>query len=145
VFFWPTRERLENHLGAKFNRHDFQLVVTVGTAALLSRNSERVGLSPINSGATLRRAAPRGAGTSSPSLSMTSPLGVGPGDLPGRSPKSRSSIASSISQRRSSRWKAGVRPIERTRAAAGRTASNAEGAVSRLRSLATRATLSVLR
>jgi len=63
VFFWPTTERLESHLGAKLNRHDLQLVVTVDTAALLGRNSERVRLSPINSGSTLRRAAPRGPNT----------------------------------------------------------------------------------
>jgi hypothetical protein len=63
VFFWPTTERLENHLGAKLNRHDAQLVITVDTAALLDRNSKKVRLSPINSGSTLRRAAPRGPGT----------------------------------------------------------------------------------
>jgi hypothetical protein len=63
VFFWPTTERLENHLGARLNRHDFQLVLTVDTAALLGHNSERIRLSPINSGATFRRAAPRGPAT----------------------------------------------------------------------------------
>ncbi|MCA1717173.1 MAG: hypothetical protein LC781_10160 [Actinobacteria bacterium] len=64
VFFWATEERLLKHLNAKGNRDRLQLVLEVDTAELLRRHSERVTLSPINSGATFALGpAPRGPDT----------------------------------------------------------------------------------
>jgi hypothetical protein len=64
VFFWATEERLLKHLNAKGNRDRPQLVVEVDTAELLRHHSERVTLSPINSGATFALGpAPRGPDT----------------------------------------------------------------------------------
>lgn len=63
VFLWPTKQRLENHLTARTYRHDPQLVVTVDTAALVTRQLSALRLSAINSGATTRRPALRGPDT----------------------------------------------------------------------------------
>jgi hypothetical protein len=64
VFFWATEERLLKHLNAKGNRDRLQLVLEVDTAELLRRHSERVTLSPINSGAPFALGpAPRGPDT----------------------------------------------------------------------------------
>lgn len=63
VFFWPTMERLRSFLGAKAYRQSQQIVLTVDAKSLLERHGDRVRLSPINSGATLYAAVPRGPST----------------------------------------------------------------------------------
>lgn len=63
VFFWLDSKRLEKLLGAKAYRDKRQTVLTVDTARLLARHSERVLLSPINSGATKPYPQPRGPDT----------------------------------------------------------------------------------
>ena len=63
VFFWPSEERLRTHQCALGNRDREHCVLTVGTAALLAAAGERVTLSPINSGAALRKPAARGPAT----------------------------------------------------------------------------------
>jgi len=64
VFFWAERKRLLKLLGARENRDRLHLVLEVDTAELLRRHSERVTLSPINSGATFALGpAPRGPDT----------------------------------------------------------------------------------
>jgi hypothetical protein len=52
VFFWVCEKRLERLLGARAYRGRLQTVLTLDTAALLSRHAARVTLSPMNSGAT---------------------------------------------------------------------------------------------
>lgn len=63
VFLWPTKARLENHLSARSYRGAPQLVITIDTAILVERHLARLKLSPINSGATVRRPPSRGAHT----------------------------------------------------------------------------------
>jgi hypothetical protein len=63
VFFWVAEERLVTLLGARAYRGRSQTVLTLDTAALLARHMARVTLSPINSGATLFKAQPRGHDT----------------------------------------------------------------------------------
>jgi hypothetical protein len=62
VFLWPTRERLNRLLGAKFNRTRPHCVLTFDTAALLRQHGPAVRLSPLNSGCT-RPPLPRGQDT----------------------------------------------------------------------------------
>jgi hypothetical protein len=64
VFFWVERKRLLKLLGARAYRDRPHLVLEVDTAELLRRHSEKVMLSPINSGATFAmNPAPRGPET----------------------------------------------------------------------------------
>jgi hypothetical protein len=52
VFFWLTRDRLERLLTAKAYRDKRQTVILLNTRALLELHSDRVFLSPMNSGCT---------------------------------------------------------------------------------------------
>lgn len=63
VFFWLTTERLLRLLQAKEYRSNKQLVLTVDTAMLLRRHSERVSLSALNTGCTRPYPWPRSSKT----------------------------------------------------------------------------------
>lgn len=64
VFFWLHPDKLSKLLGATRYRKKAHDVLVVETASLLRNHSERVRLSPVNSGATLYPNAPeRGSGT----------------------------------------------------------------------------------
>lgn len=63
VFFWLTRARLLRLLGGRLYRDAEHDVLEVDAAALVKAHRERIELSPINSGATLPFATPRGRGT----------------------------------------------------------------------------------
>jgi hypothetical protein len=66
VFFWLSRQRLKDLLGAKAYRDQDHEVITFDTRKLLARHGDRVELSPINSGSTLFNAAKRGSRTFRP-------------------------------------------------------------------------------
>ncbi|MCW5550883.1 MAG: hypothetical protein KIS67_01830 [Verrucomicrobiae bacterium] len=59
VFFWPHEERLKTLLGAQAYRNDRHCVLTVDSRKLVERHSERILLSPMNSGATKPMPHPR--------------------------------------------------------------------------------------
>lgn len=63
VFFWPTEARLSRLLGARPYRDVTHTVLIIDTAALLRDHAAGVLLSPINTGSTIYRAAPRGRDT----------------------------------------------------------------------------------
>ena len=64
VFFWVDEKRLIKLLGARAYRDRPHLVLEIDTAELLRRHSDRVSISPINSGATFTmKPAPRGPDT----------------------------------------------------------------------------------
>ena len=63
VFFWLSRKRLGDLLGARAYRSRPQTVLTLETASLVDANRDRIRLSPINSGATIYDPAPRGPDT----------------------------------------------------------------------------------
>jgi len=68
VFFWPTEESLKRLLNARLNRNRQREVIVVDTQSLAAAHAQRMELSPINSGATLRKAARRGLDTFTPLL-----------------------------------------------------------------------------
>lgn len=63
VFFWPNKEKLDRLLMAKFNRNRTREVIVVDTMSLIKKHAERIELSSINSGSTIRKAARRGLNT----------------------------------------------------------------------------------
>jgi hypothetical protein len=63
VFFWPDAENLANHLGARFNRGRERLVLVFDTLGTVRQHYEKVELSAINSGSTIRKPARRGHST----------------------------------------------------------------------------------
>jgi len=63
VFFWPRRERLVDLLGARAYRERSHLILEIETATLVAAHGPAVRLSPINSGATVFQAQPRGSST----------------------------------------------------------------------------------
>lgn len=63
VFFWPNKENLANHLGARFNRGRERLVLVLDTLGLVRQFHKQVELSAINSGSTIRKPARRGLST----------------------------------------------------------------------------------
>jgi len=63
TFFWLSRLRIWTLLQAKAYRALEQTVLTVDTAGLVAAHCDRIWLSPINSGATLFKAQPRGKTT----------------------------------------------------------------------------------
>ena len=63
VFFWLTPERLGELLQARAYRDREHLILTLETQRLLDVYGDSVTLSPINSGATMYNAAPRGMDT----------------------------------------------------------------------------------
>lgn len=66
VFFWSTEESLQRHLNAKLNRNRKREIIVVDTFKLATTHAERMELSPINSGATIRKPARRGLKTFTP-------------------------------------------------------------------------------
>lgn len=66
VFFWPDEQGLARLLGARLNRGRDRLVLVLDTLALARRHQERVELSAINTGSTIRRPARRGLSTFTP-------------------------------------------------------------------------------
>jgi len=64
VFLWPTRERVTRHLGARPAVGTKRIVLSFETKSLFSAlDVDLFELSPINSGSTMRKAAPRGPQT----------------------------------------------------------------------------------
>jgi hypothetical protein len=63
VFFWLTETRLETLLAARAYRSEPQTVLIVDTAEVIARYASEVELSPINSGAVMPIARPRGRST----------------------------------------------------------------------------------
>lgn len=63
VFFWATEERLEGLLSGKMYRERSHEVLIVDTEALVTAYADRITLCPINSGATIYNARPRGSDT----------------------------------------------------------------------------------
>jgi hypothetical protein len=63
AFFWMTKERLLRLLAARAYRDRVHCVLTIDTHRLLSVHSERIRLSPINSGSTIYRPKARGRDT----------------------------------------------------------------------------------
>ncbi len=66
VFFWVDENGLNRLLGAKMNRDRARDVLVFDTLSLARATVDRMELSPINSGATIRRPARRGLGTFTP-------------------------------------------------------------------------------
>jgi len=62
-FFWLSRSRIWRLLKASAYKNVPQTVLTIDTAGLVAANSDRIWLSPINSGATLFKPQPRGLNT----------------------------------------------------------------------------------
>jgi len=64
VFFWPSDERLNRLLTARFNRSDNHCVIAVNTRRLVSDYHDKIWFCPINSGTTAKpRPQPRGTQT----------------------------------------------------------------------------------
>ena len=64
IFLWPTRARLAKHMGARNAEGRKQIVLTFETRSLIETlDADSIELSPINSGNTMRKAAPRGSTT----------------------------------------------------------------------------------
>lgn len=68
VFFWASEEGLNRLLNAKLNRTRAREILIVDTLSLAKAHAERIEICPINSGATLRKAARRGLNTFTPLL-----------------------------------------------------------------------------
>jgi hypothetical protein len=66
VFFWPSLEDLHSLLNARLNRMRQRDVLVIDTLSLAKAHANRMELCPINSGATLRKAARRGLYTFTP-------------------------------------------------------------------------------
>lgn len=66
VFFWADGDGLDRLLGARMNRGRRREVIVADTLSLARAHADRIELSPINSGSTLRRPARRGLSTFSP-------------------------------------------------------------------------------
>jgi len=63
VFFWTSTRRLQRLLKAKAGRDVAQLVLTIDTRSLVTAHLDRVLLSGMNTGSTIRRPLPRGPST----------------------------------------------------------------------------------
>jgi hypothetical protein len=63
VFFWSTKDRVEELLRARAYRGRTHTVLTVDSRELLRRHVDRITLSRINSGAAIYQPTPRGADT----------------------------------------------------------------------------------
>ncbi len=70
VFFWAGTDGLARLLGARVNRGRPRAVLTVDTLGLARAHAERVEISPINSGSTIRKPARRGPATFTPLMAM---------------------------------------------------------------------------
>jgi hypothetical protein len=64
IFLWPRRERVIRHIGAKLAAGTKRIVLAFDTRSLFETlDVDLFELSPINSGNTMRKAAPRGSST----------------------------------------------------------------------------------
>jgi hypothetical protein len=63
VFFWTSMQRLQRLLTAKAGRNVAQLVLAFDTRSLVTTHRERIRLSGMNTGSTIRRPLPRGPKT----------------------------------------------------------------------------------
>ena len=63
VFFWTSMQRMQRLLTAKAGRDVAQLVLTVDTRSLVTAHLDRILLSGMNTGSTIRRPLPRGPRT----------------------------------------------------------------------------------
>lgn len=63
VYFWPSAERLDRLFKADAYARRKHLILEIGTASLVAEHGPALRLSPINSGATLFKAQPRGSQT----------------------------------------------------------------------------------
>ena len=68
VFLWADQGGLSRLLGARLNRNRARAVLVLDTLSLARRYAACIELSPINSGATIRRPARRGLSTFTPML-----------------------------------------------------------------------------
>lgn len=66
TFFWLSQSRIWKLLKARAYRNLKQTVLTVDTAGIVAAHRKKIWLSPLNSGATLFKAQPRGRGTFRP-------------------------------------------------------------------------------
>lgn len=66
VFFWPSEDALDRLLSARMNRTRARDVLVFETLSLARAHAARLELCPINSGATIRKAARRGMATFTP-------------------------------------------------------------------------------
>jgi hypothetical protein len=71
VFFWASEDGLGRFLGARANRKRAMEVLTIDTLSLARSHAERMELSPINSGATMRKPVRRGSSTFTPVLELS--------------------------------------------------------------------------
>jgi len=71
VFFWADEAGLARLLAARMNRGRRRAVLVVDTLSLATAHATRMEICPINSGATIRRAARRGRATFTPLGAMT--------------------------------------------------------------------------
>lgn len=63
VFFWLTEKRLSTLLSARAYKQNIQCVLTIDTKQLLKYYSDKIKLSPINSGSTIYKPVKRGSDT----------------------------------------------------------------------------------
>jgi hypothetical protein len=68
VFFWPDVDNLVNHRSARSNRGRDRLVLVFDTLKLARAHADRMELTPINTGSTIRKPARRGLSTFTPML-----------------------------------------------------------------------------
>lgn len=73
VFFWADADGLARLLGARMNRGRAREVLSLDTLGLARAHAERMEISPINSGSTIRKPARRGLGTFTPLLAKSYP------------------------------------------------------------------------
>ncbi len=66
VFFWSSQDGLDRLIGARLNRNRAREILVVDTLTLAKAYADHIELCPINSGATIRKAARRGLSTFSP-------------------------------------------------------------------------------
>ena len=71
VFLWATKEGLNRLVKARINRSRDREVLIIDTLSLAQAHAHQIELCPINSGATLRKAARRGRNTFTPLLKYT--------------------------------------------------------------------------
>ena len=71
VFLWPTRAKVDRLLHARPYRGREHLLLTIPTASLSDETLDRLHVSGINSGSTLRRPARRGSATYVPLAEAT--------------------------------------------------------------------------
>lgn len=71
VFFWPDEASVAGLLAARANRGKRKAIVVFDTLSIARAHMARIELSPINSGATIRKAARRGLTTFTPAAQVS--------------------------------------------------------------------------